>query len=47
MPFYDPKYIQYFDNPDNIDYNWIKKDIDVNFNYNDEFSIIKLFDKLE
>lgn len=36
--FYNPKYIQYFDNADNIDWDWVKNDIDVDYKYNGEFS---------
>ena len=48
MPFYDPKYIQYFDDTYSIDYDWIKDNsYGVDFKYNNEFSILRLFDKLE
>ena len=48
MPFYDSKYIQYFDDTNSIDYDWIKDNsYGVDFKYNNEFSILRLFDKLE
>ncbi|WP_171905660.1 hypothetical protein [Eisenbergiella tayi] len=35
--FYDPDYMSIFDDPEEIDTDWIKKKVKVNFNYQDEF----------
>ena len=42
LKFYDPEYIQYFENADDIDWDWVKRDIDVDYGYNGEFSPVNL-----
>ena len=37
-PFYNPKYMKIFTNINDIDINWIREDINIEYNYNDEFS---------
>lgn len=36
--FYNPKYMQYFEKPEDIDWEWIKKKENVDYGYNGEFS---------
>jgi hypothetical protein len=46
--FYNSDYIQYIENIEDIDYDWILKDIKVDYNYSDEFSpknFIKILNK--
>ena len=44
--YYNPSYIQYFENIDDIDWNWVKMDIDIDYNYNGEFSPKVLIDDI-
>ena len=44
--FYDPRYMQYFENIDDIDWEWVKEDIDVDYGYNGEFSPIHLLEDI-
>lgn len=45
-PFYDPKYIQVFDDVDDIDFTWISKEENVKYN-NIDLSSSKLFKDIE
>lgn len=36
--FYNPKYIQYFDNPKDIDWNFVKERIPIDYHYHNEYS---------
>lgn len=47
LPFYDSRYMKCFKSIEDIDYNWIKEDCTVNFDYQNEFSPIHLIDILE
>lgn len=38
MPFYNPKYMKVFKTIDDIDFNWIKKEEKIDYNYKNEFS---------
>lgn len=42
LPFYDSRYMKYFENISDIDFEWIKKQEKINYNYNNEFSAIHL-----
>ena len=42
LPFYDEKYIRYFENIDDVDVEWIKKRESVNYHYDNRFSPGKL-----
>lgn len=46
-PYYNPKYIRVFDNPDDLDYDFIKERIDVDYNYHGELSPIRYLDIFE
>ncbi len=37
--FYDPRYIQYFENVEDIDYSWIAEDINVDYQYDNRYSV--------
>ena len=47
LPFYDSKYIQVFDNIEDIDINWIKKKEKIDYKYQNEFSPINFMKKIE
>lgn len=46
MPLYDSRYMKYIESVDDIDWEWIKDESLVEYNYDNEFSILKLFKKL-
>lgn len=46
FPFYNPKYMLYFDNVDDIDESFIKQSCDVDYEYNDEYSPINFLDNI-
>lgn len=43
-PYYDPRFMKVFNNPDEIDCNFIKERIEVDFKYQGESSPVKLLD---
>lgn len=47
FPFYNPKYMKYFDNVQNIDWNWVKDDSKVDYGYKGEFSPLYLLDDIK
>ena len=47
LPFYDPRYMQYFEKVEDIDVEWIKKQEHIDYQYNNEFSIRRLFDDIK
>lgn len=46
LPFYDSKYIRYFECIDDIDFDWIKDTSPVEYNYHGEFSPVHLLDTI-
>lgn len=38
LPYYNPDYMMYFNKIEDIDINWIKKDINVDYKYKNDFS---------
>ena len=46
MPFYNPEYIQVFDDPESIDVEWIKKPVKVDYGYDGRFSPLRLLDAI-
>ena len=40
--FYNPEYIQVYDSPESIDWEWVKKRVDVDYHYIDKLSVDKL-----
>lgn len=47
MPFYNPKYMRYFEKETDIDPQWVKEKVEVDYGYHDEFSINSFFDKIQ
>ena len=45
-PFYNPKYIHIFQSPHDIDYNWVKERIDVDYHYDGRYSPLHLIDDI-
>ena len=46
LPFYNPKYIQIFDNPEKIDFEFIKREENINYHYKEECSPTRLIEKI-
>lgn len=46
LEFYNPRYMQYFEKVEDIDWEWVKEDIDVDYGYNGEFSPIHLLEDI-
>ncbi|WP_026491281.1 hypothetical protein [Butyrivibrio sp. XPD2002] len=47
MPLYNEEYVRYFEKIDDIDFDWIKTRENIDFNYQNEFSVRHLFDRLD
>lgn len=39
LPYYDPRYMQYFENVEDIDWEWLHGDVEVDYHYQDDFSV--------
>lgn len=46
FPYYDSRYMQYFEKVEDIDWDWVKEDIEVDYHYNGEFSPIHLLEDI-
>ncbi len=46
LPFYNPKYIHIFEKPEDIDCDWVKERIPVDYGYDGRFSPVHLIDKI-
>lgn len=46
LPFYNPDYIHVFEKPEDIDWNWVKERIPVDYHYDGCFSPTHLIDKI-
>lgn len=47
FPFYDPRYMHYFEKAEDIDWEWVKKECKVNYGYKDEFSPVHLLEDVK
>lgn len=47
LPFYNESYMKVFERVEDIDFEWIRRGENINYNYNDEFSPIHALDKLK
>ncbi len=47
MPYYDERYIKFYDNIDDIDWEWVKKQEKIDYGYKGEFSPINLLNNIE
>lgn len=47
MPYYNPLYMKVFTNSDDIDINWLKTQMDINYNYDGGFSINSFLDSIK
>ncbi len=46
LPFYNPEYIHIFEKPEDIDCDWVKKRISVDYGYDGRFSLSRLMDRV-
>lgn len=46
LPFYNPDYIHVFEKPEDIDWNWVKERVPVDYHYDGRFSPTHLIDKI-
>lgn len=46
LPFYDPRYMKVFEKPEDIDWEWVKERIPVDYHYDGRFSPTHLIDKI-
>lgn len=44
--FYDNRYMRYFETPDDIDWDWVKEDLNVDYGYKGEFSPVYLLEDI-
>ena len=44
--FYDPRYMQYFEKVEDIDWDWVREEIEVDYHYNGEFSPLRLLEDI-
>ncbi len=44
--YYDPRYMQYFEKIEDIDFDWIKNRVSVNYNYQNDYSATKFINSL-
>ncbi len=46
LPFYNPEYMHYYDSPKDIDWDWVKEQVPVDYHYDGRFSPTRLIDKI-
>lgn len=46
LPFYDSRYMKYFETVDEIDFDWVRRKEEIDYHYNNEFSPVYLLDKI-
>ncbi len=45
--YYDPRYIHYFEHPEDIDIEWIGRDVTVDFKYQDDYSPLEFLERVK
>ena len=46
FPFYNPEYMHVFEKPEDIDWEWVKERIPVDYGYDGRFSPSRIFDEV-
>lgn len=46
LPFYDPRYIKVFEKPEDIDWDWVREQVLVDFHYDGRYAPTRLIDKI-
>lgn len=44
--YYDPRFMQYFEKVEDIDWDWVKEETEVDYHYNGEFSPLRLLEDI-
>ena len=47
LSFYDPRYMRYFESVDDIDFDWVKEKVPIDYHYAGEFSPLHILEKLD
>ena len=47
LPFYDGRYMKYFEKPEDIDPAWVKEEEKIDYGYRNEFSPLHLIDYIK
>ena len=47
LPYYDSQYIQVFEDINDIDFEWIKKDIKIDYKYKGDFSPVNFIEQIK
>ncbi len=47
LSFYDPRYMQYFESVEDIDFSWVKEKAGIDYHYAGEFSPLHILDRLD
>ncbi|MCR5284600.1 MAG: hypothetical protein K6D95_03280 [Treponema sp.] len=47
MPYYNPRYMHYFKTAADIDINWVKDDVEVNYNYKNDFTPLNFIEQVK
>lgn len=46
FPLYNERYMRVYEKPEDVDIEWLREEIEVNYHYNNEFSPVHLLDKI-
>lgn len=46
FPFYNKEYMKYFEDIEDVDFNWIKKDLEIDYKYDGRYSPEKLIEEI-
>ncbi|MGN1139134.1 MAG: hypothetical protein ACI4RM_06770 [Ruminococcus sp.] len=46
LPYYNPEFMKYYKSPEDIDFNWVKENIPVDYNYQGDFSPVKFMNTI-
>lgn len=47
FPFYNPQYMKIYQNPEDIDWNWVKERVPIDYHYDKRFSPLRLLEWVE
>lgn len=47
LPYYNPEYIHIYERPEDIDWDWVKERVPVDYHYDGIFSPLRLLDKID
>lgn len=47
MPFFDDRFIHFYNHIEDIDWDWVKRREEIDYGYNGEFSPVNLLTRIE